>query len=651
MSDLRSKTAVQSHKWGHVISEFEIPDINFHSIIAESALDVQMPQKPSYDLFTGPFANEVNIGSRKMLTTYRTADLFSLHDQFKRLLVGVVRSFSSLLSDYDKKVILPATCALSIKKSSHFDIDETGKLGRGKVASYPDVAFQCINRVYSDLLRSIQLDEAHLSLPRGKNLGWPTPVSTRSRADSDLLLGVHTLVSVVGKKKGYRLIDLYKDLEGTFGPSFAYSGYRLQHHGKVHLCCCADRNVITECFEPRSRAIYMSPKFAVAWNRPYVKALLGAVMKNPLHTQDRTQITQRISAMLSSGYTIALDVGKFDQSHGGTAGEQIIKIMCDLLSKRYGMSADHLVSDFMAEFDTMPLIRSLSGCYRAPGGQILSSGVSMTSVLGCFGSELIAYTLASILLKTSDPDAILSQKGRSWDALTWGDDIVFSVSKRFFSDYEAFMNFITKGGETVNLEFTAEPTIKFLGQNYDMLEYQGSKSYPLSRMIQNSFFPERPKLYPYTQVGYIARLLLLDPHIVKDVHKVCLSYQDTLGIRPFDWADHENVLREMIPLIQKRSDSIGALDDVLNIFSHGLDPDMFDGSFESDAMMDMLALTRVDVSDPMKFLSENLTEDKYKDGYMDYYLKNIQEGKFTSILDLCDHYHIGRIHKSGTVVF
>lgn len=556
-------------------------------------------------------------------------------DEYTNRLQKLVATFGPLFSSYDKEIILPATCALGMHKAAHSDMDEKGGLGRDRHFSYSPAIMRELVDYYAQSVRdAIKNKDYSLSAPRGKNCGYPTPKASRSRECADVLLFLHSAIAMGSKKMGMSLDDLDLFLSQFFGPVLAIAGERQQTKDAWFFEQYHASILFAINFFYRVRGIYFSPKYKVLSNRLAIKPLLKGILSVPMHDQDRVSISKRIRAWRQSGWVCwSKDVSKFDQSHGGAIGLSLCRIAADILLAA-GWSTD-MYRDFANEFSTPMLLSDRNGLYVSKGGEILSSGVSMTSIVNCIASHAVVLQVMARLLGT-DVHTAQSQYQKSWDAITFGDDIVCAinpkhVSKEFANDIENSFDSICLN--ELDLTVTSEPTLKFLGQNYDMLSFKdASCGYPLGRFFQQQFFPERVKRWPFSTIGYIARLDLLDEGISKEVHKRMAPFFEELDLGPFfNWQDRHQVLIKLLPEVEKRSAEIAQMDDILGVLGHGLDPedniDLF--SALDDSFIDLLALAYIDVSNP----AESLRTGEYSNISKQFIanLHDIQRGNLSLI--------------------
>jgi len=562
----------------------------------------------------------------KDLSMRRNVSLNERMDQqreFIRLFMDYANGLRPLLTDYDMEVGLASTCALGITKPGALDLDFLGDLGIQGNSNhmYPEPVKTAVIHYYSDLRRRLKLELSNpipMTLPRMRNVGWPSPVATRDRSLSDILLALHVALHVGGESKGMTLSDIINFLREYHGEPFTAYAERYQHTDKTMPLLIGDKVYYSKNFVPRVRGIYMSPKIAVARNRRVVKLMNKLILSTPMHAQDRNIIRKRIEDAIRKGWQVLpLDYSKYDQSQGYPRGLQILEVINRIVGGN-----QKTMEDLKTEYFMPILTFSRKGPFIFENAPIMTSGASFTSVVNTVGNDLNVVEVLSTTTGRA-PDDIIKDLGRSWDILSWGDDTVLMLD-RTHDTKKVVQGF----GEIVGIKVTEEPTVKYLGVHYHKGKFQGTMDnhYPISRWIQQELFPERRKDYPFSVIGYIARTELLDPSKQSEVHRFKLSRWNTDHMGPsFTWKERQNVLKKLLPEVQKRSDLIAQIDDILNIFTHGTDdlelvPD--------DDLRALLTGSTLDVSDPVKVLRDSGMED-----HDIKYFNEILSGKLESYLN------------------
>jgi hypothetical protein len=512
----------------------------------------------------------------------------------------VVSAFDPILTDYDRQEVLPSTCGLGMIKPTHTDFDARGNYDEGSDYEYPSDLIAAVASYYGKYAKREKAKK--VTLPRGKNSGWPYPISGRQRNLADILLSLNVAVGFAGRKAGWRLSDTTSFLENTHGNAFLIPGERYQHTTRTMPVITTDSLLFSHNLEPRVRTILMSGKYAVAWNKPFVNAVLQDLMKTPVHVQTRPEISKRISdAETKKWFLYAVDAKRFDGRHGGRRGNQIMKLICDVFG-----SADNL-KDLIHEYSLPVLAFDNRGAYLSKNtgrALMLPSGVSSTTIVNCVGNLVISVGVYARVKGISYAEAVAGLHSK-WDFLAWGDDGLL-MSPDAIDEKD-----LTRAYEFFKFSAEFEPTVKFLGSNYAKGFFTGSMDvgYSMGRAVQQQFFPERVKPFPFSTIGYIARLELMGPK-AKEFHSIMLRmWPETLGV-PFRYEDREATLRALLPEVEKHADKISAIDDVLNVLTHGIDSP--DGLSPDLAMFeDFLGISSIDISDPVKILTDAKIDEQF----------------------------------------
>jgi len=508
-----------------------------------------------------------------------------------------------ILTDYDRREVLPSTCNLGFWKSASTDFENIGYLGLDTDVTYPPAVMDVVREWYSKYLQPVE--ETKLSMVRGKQIGYPYMVGGTQRSLNDMLMAISAAL-VLGnhtRTGGDRTLEtLYGDLRRFHGDPFCMEGSREQTTAKEIAMVLNEGIFSSENFNPRYRIINMESKLSVMDIRREIKHMLSAILAAPNHVQDRSEIKKRISSAAAKGWRIvSTDYSKFDFRHGGARGLQQVDLHADVLkSERYRNSAT-------LAFKTRAFIYGYGKLWEYPGDALLKSGMGNTTLIGCTGN--FSGMIAALSHGTGlDPRTLIGLYGQKWDALMWGDDAVVMFEDPTWYDK-------LKAGYThYKLEVSEEPTIKFLGSNYLTGEFDGSMDtgYSVGRAFQQQFFPERTKLYPFNLVGYIARLDLMGSDKAAGFHERMLPHFGSLDLgEPFTFARRHDVLASLIPEMQRQAEKLGLLDDVLQVFTHGLQGSDFAGEGDIPAIyFELLGMeSSVDLSDPLEFIAKMRERD------------------------------------------
>lgn len=530
-----------------------------------------------------------------------TKTLIDLKDSFSRYteeLDFALNLVHDLLTDYDKEVVLPNTCALGIYAPSASDIDAKGDISSPNAYEYPDELIQAVTKHYRSLLPRDK--PTSMSLPRGKYLGYPFMIPGVQRLANDIFLSIMVALNIGLSKSDPNydsnpLKSIYDFLFSYHGAPFALEGHRSQVSGKV-LPIIIDSGVYSSHqFAPRFRIISMVSKFATISTRSYVKHFLGAILASPFHLQSRDEIKKRIDMAISSGWqVISMDHSQFDQRHGGKRGLQQLRLQASVLDSEAYFNAS------LISWEEDVIVTTRDGLYSMPGDLILKSGLPYTTLVGCTGNVCSLFYLINKLLGIPFGD-IESSRGSTWDALCWGDDTVLML--RDAVDFERISSIFSE----VDLDVTVEPTVKYLGFNYARGGFAGTMhtGYSLGRFVQQQFFPERKKVSVFNRLGYMARITLLDPSIREVVHARFLPHFERMDLgEPFELSNITDEVAKASIEIMNHSEDISSLDDIFNIFLHGLGTDAEEIDLPDEFRQLFGLIGTVDMSDPVSFLAD-----------------------------------------------
>lgn len=552
---------------------------------------------------------------RKRLPSFETADTY--FRTYVASLVQTIPPFLPILSDFDKQYVLPTTTALGIVKSSHVELEEKGWLGRNNDFEYSE---EQLKAVVSDYLKfskdSVSAEDLKLSMPRGKNIGWPHPIGGMARELNDTLLILHAALVERFQKEKASLSDLTTFLTYYHGQPFTVYGERMQHTDKLMPYFDKQGSVrYSYNFENRVRAIYMSPKFMVMWNRVVVKTVMKAMMQHPCHRQDRAYIKEHVEGWKKKGWiVISLDVSKFDQSFGGKRGRQMLRGLArTACGINKNLREEDVFSDLWFEWQTPLLGFFGDSAFLREDVPILMSGVSTTTPTNLIGNRISQISAMADILGCSSDEAAsrywypgVSDSGNfNWGALAWGDDGVIALSPSIPGCKTAAdaLKTLQRSYEKLRLSVDAEPAVKFLGTVYGPGDFRGSIDigYSVGRFLQLQFFPERPKLEPFSTIGYIARLATLPPALQNEVHKLMITKKGLWGAnmgQVFSFAERQVVMDRAVAEVEKGAGNIAELDNILQSLTNGASEfaDSFSGEVPSE-LMKLLGLTRIDLSD------------------------------------------------------
>jgi hypothetical protein len=527
-------------------------------------------------------------------------DLLEIKDEFEAKMNDLIRNFDPLLTDYDKEFVLPNTCALSMVRPTHNDLDEKGVISSpGSNFKYSSDVLDAVRTLYAPYIAKGQLKDT-ITLPRGKFLGWPTMATGMSRQVNDTLLAWHATMVQGFKARKMSLASALTFLEGYHGPCFQLYGERLQHTNKMMPLIANGSVTWSRNFLPRVRSIWMAPKVAVIWNKKSANFFVDVFLKCPFHTQDRPSLQTQVESLLKTHDSFAVDVSGFDRSHGGARGEQLLRLLCE-------MSPHASFDDINTEWN-IPAVTYFNGkMITLVDKPILWSGFSHTTVIGTIGNICGFIAAFAGLLRVQPSEVVAMIKRRDLVPFAWGDDLMVFTAKHLNVDMDA-LKLAYK--EFANLDVDEEAVLRFLGTNYSKGRYDGSMDvgYPIGRAIQQQMFPERVKMWPFSEVGYWARLQLISESKRSSFHDIMLEHywdEDLLGPRTSlsNWADRLPIL---LVAVEKFSYRISQMDDILQMLTHGLAyDDVSTGSGELDMFLDALRGSSADMTKPEKLIEEH----------------------------------------------
>lgn len=508
----------------------------------------------------------INYATRRIRERYArsSSQMIEQGQEWVQYLKPKLNNFYPLLTDFDKQHVIPSTCASTVTPA-FTDLDYVGSLAAGDLNfEYEQEIIDTVIEYYKPYIEKYRAEiDPSLSAPRGKGAGWPFPARASDRLRADIILILSAAIAMGGKKAGMTLAEMFQFLSMYHGDSFLVRGERRQHSPKVFPAILRDGVHFSANLEMRVREIYMSPKFAVIWNRVFAKTVIALLLKTDIHNPDKQVIAGKISEWSKNKWKVyALDHSGFDRRHGGKRGLQLIKTLATLM----GSPSDDLITEA-----TVPLLTWFRGDpVIAHEFLQLPSGISITTPIGFIGGwagcvGAIRYALKKVGLKSG----VLETKGKLWDALLYGDDTVIALSP----DCPFTVEDIKEGYESVGLKIDEEAVVRYLGTVYSPGSFKGScdLGYPTGRAVQNTFAPEREKLYPFSTIGYIARLYLLGDARAREFHSLMLKMWDVQKLGPpFAFGDREKILNTLVVDAMKKGHTIGQIDDAFNVFTHGL---------------------------------------------------------------------------------
>lgn len=582
---------------------------------------------------TGQYLSLLNTRRVDTSRKLRSDRLSNLQAYVKTL--ETICQYYEFFDDYDLREVIPTATAMGFIKDSHSDLDEGAPLRLNRTHALDKTI---VDSIVSDWKREISKisSEFDLVLPNQTNLGWPFLFSAQGEL-RPFVLGILALAVQTAKSRGETLHDSYLRLVNSYGNPVMFQGKRLQHTGKLIPMIDANGFSWTRNLEPRVRAIYMGSKIGIIWNRLSTKKLLAAAMAQPQHTQDRTELQAKISKWMKDDrlQVLAIDVSKFDKGHGSQYLRLFSKYAASILND------PSVEKDFLTEV-TMPLVAMYGRSVYQTTDKIapqLPSGVSFTTTCGLFYGDYLCRFIGK------EAGLSLDSLGSRWHYLNWGDDMIIALPRAV--DKRELLATVAR---KVQLELTEEPVIRYLGYNYANGELKTKVGYSTGRMVLKHFLPERKKVYPFSLIGYLARLHFLpNPERFHEV-TLAIGWLPEFG-DPFPFSQRKARLEKAM----KDSLTVDSVDSsALDFLLHGMDPtssqELLDPLGLDFDVSDWIGGAYTDFKDPQKAMEE-IDPALYQEAKT--LIKRVSEDGFQSV-PLFGEWITGRWslrHQPGDVIF
>jgi len=523
----------------------------------------------------------------------RPLSYFSDGQQLVSKFFEIIPKFEGLLSEADV-INLTTTCAMGMRQRAHAQPDEGRAVGRTFAIQYRS---ELLAEVKDDWMKHVdalrkkgELNKLDLVLPTGTSLGWPFLFPDDANGVRTLVLAALVAAIDTSKKQGMSLRDVLSFLESKYGPRFIAPGWRYQHSAKV-MPILYDRGLMYSTnVEFRTRLIAMVDKTSIVYNREVAKIAIKAALTMSQHNQDRVYIKNTFDQWrrVRGRKQIAVDVSGFDNAFGGSNLTTLLKVLSEITGRPEAYN--DLVSEVTAPM-LVPYGRDVYQTNTLLTPQ-LPSGASFTTAIGLLASDYIVRLLGyHMRLKRGDGP-------RDFRYLSWGDDIVIDVPGDV--DVEAAFKSV---GKELEIAFDFEPTLKYLGFDYGSGSVQTFGGYSVGRLLQKSVFPESVTMYPYSVIGYVARLSFVekDPRRFHELYLTHLWDEKRLG-RRFTFDQRHEALQTAL---KKAAAEPRENRDVLNFLLHGLNPiegqdllDSLDFNFQ-----EWVGGTYIDFSDPERVIA------------------------------------------------
>lgn len=421
------------------------------------------------------------------------------------------------ITPFDRDTIT-ATRPLSYLEPAYNAVD-FDKLNEG-LKSKP-VSKRTVDRLidfYMSTKRSKNLNspkEKGISISRGKNIGWPIPVSGMNRIENDVMLSILGHFYDQEGDKG-REILANERFWGQKQPFFMYSE-RFQHTGKevpYFTNQFATRPAGMETISPRVRWVNMSGKFDLIAYRPYVKWFMSIIRESEMSQPDPALVDVKINKWAKQKWKVfAADYSRFDKVMSGEFLLDVAKVIGKVLNNN-GVE-QHILKQWSEPMFVPSRRTSYSMDIQGRYPQSIPSGSEWTSVGGNVANAL---TLFEAFGRNGVKRGYELEYGKDWDCMIWGDDTLIALPPDSRLTVEDFTRFFAN--QRVSVE--QETAFRYLGRNIDERDYVQMDDgffhfttnsprwyYPVSRFEQNTFFPERPRiLASVSSVGLLARLHL-----------------------------------------------------------------------------------------------------------------------------------------------
>jgi len=568
----------------------------------------------------------------KMENRYKDRNNGSYYDDIPKVEIHekrinkLLQLFGHLLSDYDVLQLMNSTCALGLIPPRHSYLEESGTIQFGNDMKYSD---SVIRRTAEDIKPTYSNKVKYYSIPRGTNPGWPFFVPGTRRELTNKFLLISAAIALGARKVKSSLSSLLGTLSTDFGHPIHLSGERFSHTDKEMIANYAEGIYTSTSFHFRVRMILMVSKISVIFNKPEANNLLDAILKSSFNFQDRS-IMHPVQTYLTNSMEwvqLPTDIKKYDHHIRGERLQSILKIINAIDPS---INTDNFITEMNGTIVTA-YQGSLYTQSDTSYPQMLVSGASPTTVIGTLGSRMFWNNFKAevskrfhVNLREADNRTInpgnIADSLKHFDTVHYchGDDnwgaIRVEVFKKLFKHTDDFLQFY---GEINKIEVKLEDLSKFLGFVSGNNNFQGTitTGTPVYRFIQSLIYPERRKQYPFTVVGYIAKVLMQDSQLHSELHNLVLQIWDnplfTLDLGPkFEWKDRQKVLDDLKILLLKHPEKLSQLNEEVLRLTSGLTEhyNLLDLPPELSNLLDIMGMPHIKSSDPEEFFNL-LSED------------------------------------------
>lgn len=548
--------------------------------------------RPTGAPFARTLARKASKGYTRPRATYDD-EAAAMSDFFKK-----ASKFAPLMSEADL-LNLSTSCYMGKRSRAHSQTDEGRDVGNNFMIKWREDLLLEVQKDWATWYSTVsETEKSKISmvLPTGTSLGWPFLFPDDNRGIRTLVLAMLSLAVEVEKRNGSSLEDMILKLSMEYGRRVIVPGWRYQHTSKVMPVFTSSARLWTQNVQYRTRLIAMVDKTPIIANRLVSKRAITTALKMPQHDQSRPYIQATLDRWKKMPATqcVAVDVSGFDNGFGGANLLRLLKVLSTVFGD------DKTYQDMVTEVSAPMLVPFGTGMYETNEKVTpqLPSGASFTTAVGLLASDYIARL---ILLHARCKRGDLATDA-NW--LSWGDDIVVRFPAS--TDVKAVFE---KVSAELGLSFDFEGTLKYLGFDYASGTIETHGGYSTGRLLQKAVFPESPTLYPYSIIGYVARLSFVKQDARRFHELYTELFWDVAKYGPpFVYDNRESVLQSALiaASASERPDR-----DSLNFLLHGLDP--IEGASLLDFDFDFtswVGKSYIDISDPGKIVSEGDPELK-----------------------------------------
>jgi hypothetical protein len=571
----------------------------------------QLNPHPSIMSNAGPF-------SRSLVQPYSQSDLLVDMDTYVyglRLLIQAGKALGFSKNEFE---MMSNTCALGIKKPTHYFVEEFG-VSMSTADKFPGYIIDAVKAYLihhlpraNDLIRDKtgvnMLDmlndysSVHATYPRGKNTGLPLVAAGANRLLNDLIM-------IVNARLAQDIVDNGIETTRRISDSMlhAYINFsRHQHKGGKLPLVIDNTRAISNNFEVRRRVVKGTVKSVAMANKPFVKWWTDLRMMIPAFIQDRKEMEVRLKGKLIS----ASDVSRFDLNVGGVKLHQALNDVMIPVAKHFNPAMpDSVIDSLNYELDLPSLVPYGYGgeadMYLIPHDP-MDSGCSFTSASGSVINLMIEMFVTAKVLGTTDSSQICAHFIKHEPNMILGDDSVTiyppSMS-HFMEKYRSYRAYTSELGLTVEEEVPA----RFLGY---LLDTDKGLEYNRSSILQKLFFPEQIRKFPVLSYHPKQELLEADSKLFY-IYKEWVKYWGPLAQHLKHFDDPISSRRFYQEILDNATNDYDAVDEILHMVGRGSE---FDMNFSLVGLPDMERLVAlVSVSGSQSQVIDSLLDSASED--------------------------------------